>query len=94
MYVEITERCNMTCAHCAANATAIGEDMTIKVFKKAIKSAIGQSEEIYLGGGEPTLHPKFMDMLNYAIKCICNGKLKRTYHEIINKYQRKCSTNS
>lgn len=65
-YIPITERCNMSCAHCSAGATAKGEDMAWKTFVQAIKVS-KDTEMITLGGGEPTLHPMFMKMLNYAI---------------------------
>jgi len=78
MYVQITNRCNMLCAHCGMNCTAKGEDMSFKTFKQAIKMA---GEAIVIGGGEPTIHPKFEQFLFYAmahceyVLVITNGKL-------------------
>lgn len=65
MYFQITTRCNMTCAHCCYSCTAKGENMSLKVFKMAMKN-IGY-DHISIGGGEPTLHPKFLEILIYAI---------------------------
>lgn len=64
MYIQITTRCNMECAHCGMNCTANGEDMSFEVFEKAIMFDPESSE---LGGGEPTLHPRFWEFLGYAL---------------------------
>lgn len=64
MYIQLTTRCNFHCAHCYQDATAQGEDMTMKTFRKAIELSKGN---VVLGGGEPTIHPRFMEMLTYAL---------------------------
>lgn len=65
MYIMITSRCNMTCKHCGFACTAKGEDMSIETFR----NALGCNEHITLGGGEPTLHPLFWQMLGESIAC-------------------------
>jgi MoaA/NifB/PqqE/SkfB family radical SAM enzyme len=61
-----------------------GEDMSLEVFRAALDSA---SEYVTLGGGEPTMHPLFEQMLLEAIAhptvseevgvlIITNGKIK------------------
>jgi len=67
MYIEITTRCNMFCAHCGVDAKATGEDMTFEVFKEALK-VCPDVKMVTLGGGEPTIHPEFMKMIEYAIE--------------------------
>ena len=64
MYIRITSRCNMTCAHCCYGCTAEGEDMTMDVFRAAIEL---EPESISIGGGEPTIHPLFWQMLGESI---------------------------
>lgn len=64
--IPITERCNMSCAHCLASCTAQGKDMSWGTYIQAIKASM-DSPIITLTGGEPTLHPHFMEMLEYAI---------------------------
>jgi len=54
----------MTCEHCAMNCTAQGEDMSWETFKRAIEMSGGY---FTIGGGEPTLHPKFEKFLLHAI---------------------------
>jgi len=67
MYIEITTRCNMSCAHCGVDAKVTGEDMTFEVFKEALK-VCPDVKTVTLGGGEPTIHPEFMKILEYAIE--------------------------
>lgn len=64
MYAQITTRCNMSCAHCCFDCTADGEDMDIDVFHKIVQSA----GSITLGGGEPTIHPKFWEFLDLTLE--------------------------
>jgi len=45
------------------SATAKGEDMSIGTFKNALE----YDEYITIGGGEPTLHPKFWEMMGLAL---------------------------
>jgi len=71
MYIEITQRCNMNCAHCAVDAKATGEDMTFETFKQTITACKElECEAITLGGGEPTLHPQFMEMVEYGVSVL------------------------
>lgn len=65
-YIPLTERCNMSCAHCMVDAKAEGKDMSWETYVQAINVSMDESR-ITLGGGEPTLHPQFMEMLEYAI---------------------------
>ena len=67
MYLQLTTRCNMTCAHCCFSATHQGSDMTPETYRQALKLARNLGEYLVLGGGEPTVHPQFMDWLGLAI---------------------------
>ena len=64
MYVKITDKCNMHCAHCCVSATMRGKHMKMPVWKQTIEFLREYGEEyISIGGGEPTLHPKFWHIL-------------------------------
>jgi hypothetical protein len=65
MYLQITTRCNMKCKHCCMSATKKGEDMSLETVKAALRESDGY---VTIGGGEPTLHPDF-----YQILCLCIG---------------------
>lgn len=67
IYAQITNRCNMTCAHCCFSCGLEGDDMTEETFKKCVDLAAKNEVAIGIGGGEPTMHPLFMDFLLYAI---------------------------
>jgi len=64
MYLQITTRCNMSCEHCAFSCTHEGKDMSLETFRTALDHC---GESITIGGGEPTLHPKFWEMFGLAI---------------------------
>ena len=66
MYIQITDHCNMKCAHCAFSCSPKKKRfMTLETFEKAI-DFIGD-DHIDIGGGEPTLHPQFWAFIGYAL---------------------------
>lgn len=67
MYIQITHRCNMKCLHCGSDCTAVGEDMTLEIFKQACKLARKLHYNICIGGGEPTLHKDFEKFLEIGV---------------------------
>jgi len=69
MYLQITTRCNMTCAHCCYScAPGKGKHGEYNTIIAAIAYAREQGEEsISIGGGEPTLHPRFFDILRHCL---------------------------
>ena len=74
MYIFLTTRCNMLCAHCLHSCTAEGEDMNMATFRNCLKLAGDCCSPITLGGGEPTLHPRFEQMLLEAMAVDYNGE--------------------
>lgn len=84
MYLQITSKCNMLCDHCCGDYGPEGEDMEMHVFKEALNlcDAWGM-ESISLGGGEPTVHPQFWEMVGlaltypFSIWMATNGKRKK-----------------
>lgn len=70
MYLMITSRCNMRCAHCCFDCKRKGEDMSLETFMNALKI---DDEYIVIGGGEPTLHPQFERFLLLAIAATPKG---------------------
>lgn len=89
MYIRLTSRCNMTCRHCAFFCTDRGRDITVETFKAALELAWEHNTPITLGGGEPTLHPQFWELLGLALSnpyrddgcapfLVTNGKITMT----------------
>lgn len=73
MYLQITTRCQMACRHCCWDCSASGEDMPYKTFQAAVRLAAETGCAITIGGGEPTLHPGFWDMADFASRELPEG---------------------
>ena len=68
MYIQITTRCNMECNHCCYSCgPKTGSHMGMSTYKKALKLCENYGETPFLGGGEPTVHPKFWEFLGLAL---------------------------
>ncbi len=85
LYLEITNRCNLRCEMCFKQYWLDKEgDMPYELFLKILDDAseFPELRMIYFGGiGEPTVHPRFMDMARevkkrgYALGISTNGFL-------------------
>ena len=68
--VEVTDRCNLTCPTCYANSSPThGRHRTLDEVKKMLDAVVANEREpdvVQLSGGEPTLHPQFFEILDYA----------------------------
>jgi len=68
--VEVTDRCNLTCPTCYANSSPThGRHRTLDEVKKMLDAVVTNEREpdvVQLSGGEPTLHPHFFEILDYA----------------------------
>ncbi|WP_327039057.1 radical SAM protein [Micromonospora maris] len=62
--VQITERCNLHCAHCFVSSTAQGSDLTLENFTTLVLPRLldARVERITLTGGEPFVHPDLIAM--------------------------------
>jgi len=66
--IEITGQCNLKCPICFANAP-YGEDLPVAQVIDMINSFVSyevKPEILQLSGGEPTLHPDVIKIINYA----------------------------
>lgn len=68
--VEITDRCNLTCPTCyAGSSPTYGRHRTLEEVKKMLDTIVKNEKEpdvVQISGGEPTLHPQFFEILDYA----------------------------
>lgn len=68
--VEITDRCNLTCPTCyAGSSPTYGRHRTFEEVKAMLDAIVINEREpdvVQISGGEPTLHPRFFDILDYA----------------------------
>lgn len=67
--VEITSACNLECPMCYASSRPGGTHLSFSDCRRAIDALVtaeGQPEVLQLSGGEPTIHPEFLDVFEYA----------------------------
>jgi len=72
--VDLTNRCNMMCDPCFMDANQVGyvhelswEEIT-EILDNAIKIKPRRQMSVQFSGGEPTMHPYFVDAIRYARK--------------------------
>ncbi len=69
--VEITSNCNLTCPLCYAASAPGGRHLSVDDCRRAIDRLVeveGRPEVLQLSGGEPTIHPQFLEVLEYACR--------------------------
>lgn len=68
--VEVTDRCNLTCPTCyAGSSPSYGRHRTLDEIKKMLDVIVKNEKEpdvVQISGGEPTIHPQFFEILDYA----------------------------
>lgn len=65
--LKITDYCNFGCKFCYQNSTKRGKHGDVENIKKIIDVlAESNTQEIAIGGGEPTLHPDLFEILLHA----------------------------
>jgi uncharacterized radical SAM superfamily Fe-S cluster-containing enzyme len=68
--IEVTDRCNLTCPTCyAGSSPTYGRHRTLDEVKKMFDVIVANEREpdvIQISGGEPTIHPQFFEILDYA----------------------------
>lgn len=57
--LQITEKCNLRCAHCFAESNSIGKEMTLQSIQDIVipQFVKNQVVKVTLTGGEPLVHP-------------------------------------
>jgi hypothetical protein len=67
--VEITSACNLRCPMCYASSGPGGHHLSFEDCRRAIDRLVeveGRAEVLQLSGGEPTIHPEFLRILEYG----------------------------
>ncbi|BAF58775.1 predicted Fe-S oxidoreductases [Pelotomaculum thermopropionicum SI] len=67
---QITGRCNLSCIHCLAGSSGDGPDRLSMGEVRHFLDDLARMKVFYIniGGGEPLLHPRFFDIVDYALK--------------------------
>jgi 7,8-dihydro-6-hydroxymethylpterin dimethyltransferase len=84
--IDLTNRCNMMCDPCFMDANQVGyvHELTFEEVQKILDDAVTikprRQLSVQFSGGEPTLHPAFLDSIRYArrvgyfsVQCATNG---------------------
>ena len=86
---DISYKCNLSCLHCR-NATSRGSYRPFSFYKYIIDEVVKLAPDfLTIGGGEPFLYPKLIDLLKYGrsknlkIRILTNGTL--VTRELVNK---------
>jgi len=69
--VDIVSGCNLHCAHCYYNKSSSktsSKVMPVSLIKNLIDQVEGRFSELYLLGGEPTLHPQLYEIIAYGLR--------------------------
>ena len=68
--VEVTSSCNLRCPMCYASSGPGGSHLSYDECIRSIDRLVaveGRAEVLQLSGGEPTIHPDFLRVLDYAV---------------------------
>ena len=68
--VQITERCNLHCAHCFVSSTRHGADLSLADCRDLIFPRLREArvERVTLTGGEPFVHPAILEIVDAAVE--------------------------
>lgn len=68
--IEVNEACNLTCPVCFASSSTKNDAhrplAEIEAMMDALVASEGEPDLLQLSGGEPTIHPRFFDILDAA----------------------------
>lgn len=68
--LQITERCNLHCAHCFVSSTREGSDIPLDRVRETVLPQLREARvrRLTLTGGEPFAHPEILDIVGAARK--------------------------
>lgn len=65
--LELTNACNLKCVMCGRDETGFNNRFFDLSYLRRLNNVLEHAEEVTLfGWGEPTIHPKFVDILKYV----------------------------
>ena len=80
LIIELTNRCNLRCVHCFDERHAATGELPIELLEKVLSEGRDCGiDHITFTGGEPTLHPRFRDIVRrvseakYPFSFVSNG---------------------
>lgn len=67
IYLEITSKCNLQCQYCYNDSVPSGSCLSLDIIKEIIDYSVeSDCRHVAISGGEPFLHPDFLDIIKYA----------------------------
>lgn len=71
--IQITERCNLHCAHCFVSSGDWGDHLPLEGIVEVVLPRLlrARVERITLTGGEPFAHPGIMDICRAVAEAAC-----------------------
>jgi MoaA/NifB/PqqE/SkfB family radical SAM enzyme len=66
---HVTDRCQLNCQHCLRDPGARPQDIDVDVVVKVLDEAraLRGAHKMSMTGGEPTLHPRFLELVDAAV---------------------------
>ncbi|MEH1130158.1 radical SAM protein [Micromonospora sp. CPCC 206061] len=87
--VQITERCNLHCAHCFVSSTQVGKDLPVDAYIDLVLPRLigARVERVTLTGGEPFAHPDLLGFCEATVRAglpvgICTNATMTTDEQI------------
>jgi len=81
-WVRLTRSCNNDCLFCLDSSMKNGTILPLAKIKRNILAGLKKSDRLILSGGEPTIHPDYLEIIKYAkqlgykkIQTITNGRM-------------------
>lgn len=67
LFFDITKLCNLKCRHCLSSSGQSVETLPAETIKSVLHQAYDLGVfQVKFGGGEPLLHPRFFELVNFA----------------------------
>src|ERR1051325_4507724 len=93
--IELTNRCNLSCAHCYDERHAASGDLPVEIVEKVLHE--GKScgiDHMSFTGGEPTIHRQFKEIIKhvaaaeYRFSFVTNGVSFLRIYSLLLRYRR------
>lgn len=67
VYLLLTESCNLKCSYCIRGVKN-NSFLETNIFERILKENDFSQDQVLLTGGEPFLHPQFLEIFNLCLK--------------------------